>query len=90
MSFLPFSQAVDFNIFEGLECHGVPVYVISRGKVVVDHGKIDVVKGSGKFIPRKPWTDFVYSRVHQRDKVDQPQKVEREPYTGPVIDLSKK
>lgn len=83
-------QAVDFNIFEGLECHGVPVYVISRGKVVVDHGKVDVVKGSGKFVPRQPWTDFVYSRVYQRDKVDQPQKVEREPYTGPVIDLSKK
>lgn len=68
-SFLSLSQAVDFNIFEGLECHGVPVYVISRGKVVVDHGKVDVVKGSGKFVPRQPWTDFVYSRVYQRDKV---------------------
>lgn len=66
---LIFIQAVDFNIFEGLECHGVPVYVISRGKVVVDHGKVNVVKGSGKFIPRAAWCDHVYSRVFQRDKV---------------------
>ena len=31
---------MDFNIFEGLECHGVPVVVISQGRVVVDHGKV--------------------------------------------------
>jgi dihydropyrimidinase len=33
-------QAVDFNIFEGMECHGVPLYVITNGKVVVDEGKV--------------------------------------------------
>jgi dihydropyrimidinase len=80
-------QRVDFNIFEGLVCHGVPVCVISQGKVVVDQGQINVTRGSGRFIPRKPWCDHVYSRVFQRDKVDQPQKVEREPYTGPIIQL---
>lgn len=32
---------MDFNIFEGLECHGVPVVVISQGRVVVDHGKVN-------------------------------------------------
>ncbi|CAI8013234.1 Dihydropyrimidinase [Geodia barretti] len=31
---------VDFNIFEGLECHGIPLLVISQGRVVVDHGKV--------------------------------------------------
>lgn len=48
----------------------MPVVVISQGRVVVDHGKIDVVRGSGRFIPRKPWSDYVYSRVFQRDKVN--------------------
>ena len=52
-----------------MECHGIPVYVISRGKVVVDKGKVSVQKGSGRFVPRKPWCDHVYSRVAQRDKV---------------------
>jgi dihydropyrimidinase len=83
-------QNVDFNIFEGMVCHGVPEVVISRGNVVVNHGNINVVRGSGRFIPCPPYPDFVYSRVHQREKVNQPQKVERDPYTGPVIDLGKK
>ena len=48
----------------------MPVVVISQGRVVVDHGKIDIVRGSGRFIPRKPWCDYVYSRVLQRDKVN--------------------
>ena len=29
-------QAVDFNIFEGMVCHGVTEITISRGKVVYD------------------------------------------------------
>ena len=62
-------QAVDFNIFEGMEVHGVPEYVISQGRVVVEKGEVKVVRGSGRFIPRQPWSDFVYSRVFQRDKV---------------------
>ena len=33
-------QAVDFNIFEGMCCHGVPVYVITQGQVAVDNGQV--------------------------------------------------
>ena len=33
-------QAVDFNIFEGMQCHGVPLWVISNGHVVVDEGQV--------------------------------------------------
>lgn len=47
----------------------MPVCVISRGKVVVDKGTINVEKGSGKFIPRQAWCSHVYDRVVQRDKV---------------------
>ena len=84
------------------------------------------MKGCGRYIPRQPYSDIVYSRIQQRDKVNwwqkkkhyyssklmarmhdikfdlyaitctctcvcvqvcQPQKVEREPYTGPVIEI---
>ena len=34
-------QAVDFNIFEGMECHGVAVTTISQGRVVYDKGEVD-------------------------------------------------
>ncbi|KAI8505776.1 PREDICTED: dihydropyrimidinase-like [Branchiostoma belcheri] len=82
-------QAVDFNIFEGQVCHGVPVYVISGGKVVVeDGGHVMVTQGAGKYIPRKPFSDYVYKRIKVRDGLLQPKAVEREPYKGPVIDLN--
>ena len=33
-------QAVDFNIFEGQTCHGVPEYVITRGMIAVDNREV--------------------------------------------------
>jgi len=81
-------QAVDFNIFEGMCCHGVPVYVVTGGRVAVDNGQVitcmalllpwqpclqvNVVKGSGRYIPRACYSDIVYSAITQRDKVITP------------------
>lgn len=45
-------QAVDFNIFEGMVCHGVTVCTISRGKIVYEDGRFNVAAGDGKYIPR--------------------------------------
>jgi len=77
-------QAVDFNIFEGMEVHGVTCCTISRGKVVYQDGKFTVAAGHGKFVPRKPFSEYVYKRILQRQKTHDPEKVEREPYDGPV------
>lgn len=82
-------QAVDFNIFEGMVVHGVTVCTISRGKVVYEDGKFTVSAGDGKFVSRKPYSDYVYKRILERQKNFDPSKVEREPYTGQVIDLTK-
>jgi len=70
-------QAVDYNIFEGMECHGVPVVTISRGKVVYEDGQLKVSAGHGRFIHRKPFSEFVYKRIRQRDKVSQPLQLSR-------------
>ncbi|KAL0984918.1 hypothetical protein UPYG_G00150450 [Umbra pygmaea] len=78
-------QAVDYNIFEGMECHGVPVVTISRGKVVYERGQLSAHPGQGRFIPRQPYAEFVYKRVQQRDQVGQPRPVIRIPYDGDVI-----
>ncbi|XP_076821782.1 dihydropyrimidinase-like [Clavelina lepadiformis] len=80
-------QAVDFNIFEGMTCHGVNVCTISRGKVVFEEGKFTVSAGDGKFVPRKPYSNYVYNRIKKRQETFDPKKVERDPYTGPVIQL---
>ncbi|XP_059527920.1 dihydropyrimidinase isoform X2 [Myotis daubentonii] len=78
-------QAVDFNIFEGMVCHGVPLVTISRGKVVYEAGVFHVTAGDGKYIPRKPFAEYVYQRIKQRDQTCTPTPVEREPYKGVVI-----
>lgn len=81
-------MAVDFNIFEGMTCTGAPHAVVSNGKVVLEDGNLNVVQGSGKLIETPCFSDVVYKRVEVRDKI-KPVGVDREPYTGPVIDLSK-
>ncbi|XP_077383872.1 dihydropyrimidinase [Festucalex cinctus] len=80
-------QAVDYNIFEGMECHGVPVVTISRGQVVYKDGKLKTTPGWGKFIHREPFAEFVYKRIKQRDQVCQPTAVIRQPYDGKVISV---
>lgn len=67
-------QAVDYNIFEGMECHGVPVVTISRGKVVYEEGRLKALPGHGRFIHRQPFSEFVYKRIRQRDQVRKAQR----------------
>lgn len=57
-----------------MECHGVPVVTISRGKVVYEEGQLKVSPGHGRFIHRQPFSQFVYKRIHQRDQVRKAQK----------------
>ncbi|KAL7840287.1 hypothetical protein AOLI_G00256100 [Acnodon oligacanthus] len=81
-------QAVDYNIFEGMECHGVPLVTISGGRVVYEGGRVLAEPGTGRFIPRKPYAEFVYKRVKQREEVGKPSAVARNPYSGEVISLA--
>lgn len=62
-------QAVDYNIFEGMLCHGCPEVTISRGKVVYENCQLFTKPGAGQYIPRKPFSEFVYKRINQREKV---------------------
>lgn len=80
-------QAVDFNIFEGMVCHGVPLYVISNGHVVVDEGQLKVTQGQGRFIPTPCNAEAVYGRIEAREVARKPAKVDREVYEGPVVEV---
>ncbi|XP_050581817.1 dihydropyrimidinase isoform X6 [Bombus affinis] len=61
-------QAVDFNIFEGMEVHGVPEYVIVEGRVCVDECELKAVHGFGKFVETPSHVDYVYSMIEDREK----------------------
>nr|XP_012138424.1 PREDICTED: dihydropyrimidinase isoform X1 [Megachile rotundata] len=62
------AQAVDFNIFEGMEVHGVPEYVIVEGRVCVDECELKVVHGFGKFIETPCNAEYVYGMIEDREK----------------------
>jgi len=78
-------HAVDFNIFEGMLCHGVALVTIAGGRVVWDHGSLNVTAGNGKYVRRPTFAPYVYNRIFLKEKANVPQKVHREPYTGPVF-----
>ncbi|CAG0915175.1 unnamed protein product [Notodromas monacha] len=73
-------QAADFNVFEGMICHGVPEYVVAGGRVVLDEGELRVSQGAGRFIATPPYSPHIYLRVHEREKVRFPRKVDRDAY----------
>jgi len=80
------SLKTDFNVFEGLACHGVPQYIISAGCVVLDEDGLRVSQGNGQFVATPCGAEFIYSRLWEREKLyNKPQKVDREPYTGPAL-----
>ncbi|XP_046619836.1 dihydropyrimidinase isoform X1 [Neodiprion virginianus] len=61
-------QAVDFNIFEGLEVHGVPEYVIVNGRVCVDECDVKVVHGYGRFVETPVYPPYVYDLISEREQ----------------------
>ena len=48
-------QNVDFNVFEGMEIKGCASHTVSRGRVVYADGKLDTVRGAGRYVDRPPF-----------------------------------
>lgn len=76
-------QKIDFNVYEGMEVTGIPVYTLSQGAVVYDQGEVKTVRGKGRYVDRPCYPPY-WKNQALRNKMAEPKKVERAPYTGPV------
>jgi dihydropyrimidinase len=69
-------SAIDYNVFEGKHVKGLPRFVLSRGKVVVDDGALKLEEGHGQYVPRKPFP-AVAKALSTWKELTAPRKVER-------------
>ncbi|KAH8417325.1 hypothetical protein KR222_008875 [Zaprionus bogoriensis] len=56
-------HACDYNIFEGMTVHGVPEFVLVRGRISAENGTLRVAEGFGRFIPMSVRPPFVYDII---------------------------
>lgn len=70
-------QNIDFNIYEGMVCHGGPQYTVSRGLVVYENGTVlEGIRGRGKYVDRPCFPTFWENQM-LRNEVEKPCKEER-------------
>ncbi|XP_062324041.1 dihydropyrimidinase-related protein 5b [Osmerus eperlanus] len=81
-------QGGDFNLYEGLRCHGVPLVTISRGRLVCENGVFMCAEGSGKFYPLRTFPDYLYKKMVQREKSQALKGIDRDPYSGDIAKVA--
>lgn len=70
---------IDYNVFEGFQCTGLPRVTLSRGKVAWADGDLRAEAGDGAYVPRDPfpavhtalttWRELTAPRPVQRGEV---------------------
>jgi dihydropyrimidinase len=67
---------IDYNVFEGITCTGLPRATLSGGKVTWLDGDLRAEAGGGKYVPRNPFPAVHVANATWRE-LNAPRRVER-------------
>jgi dihydropyrimidinase len=67
---------IDYNVFEGFKCTGLPVVTLSRGRIAWKDGDLRANPGDGDFVRRDPFAAVHVANATWRE-LNQPQAVKR-------------
>lgn len=68
---------IDYNVFEGFKCTGLPLVTLNRGRIAWKEGDLRAEKGDGKYIER-PAFPAVHVANSTFKELTAPRRVERE------------
>jgi dihydropyrimidinase len=67
---------IDYNVFEGFACNGLPRTTLSGGKLSLLDGELRAEAGTGKYVPRDPFPAVQVADATWRE-LNAPRRVER-------------
>src|SRR5262245_17805278 len=67
---------IDYNVFEGYQCTGLPVTVLSRGRIAWKDGDLRAKAGDGDFVRRDPYPSVHVANSTWRE-INRPRAVKR-------------
>ncbi len=67
---------IDYNVFEGYQCTGLPVMVLSRGRIAWKDGELRAEAGDGDFVRRDPYPSVHVANSTWRE-INRPRAVKR-------------
>ena len=70
-------QKIDFNIFEGMTVRGLATHTLSQGKVVWAEGKLNAVKGAGRYVDRPTFAPY-FEATRRQSEAKAPRAVVRQ------------
>jgi dihydropyrimidinase len=71
---------IDYNVFEGFACTGLPRVTLSRGEIVWLDGELRAKAGAGQYVARDPFP-AVHVANSEWSELNDPHPVERVPVT---------
>ncbi|MDJ1159349.1 dihydropyrimidinase [Chelatococcus sp. SYSU_G07232] len=67
---------IDYNVFEGFSCTGLPVVTLSRGRIAWKEGDLRAERGEGRYVARDPFPAVHVANSTWRE-LNAPRAVER-------------